>query len=221
MSKKIKIIGKVGFIIGILFISFFPVKVLSQYPDWINYTNGQHVRAVAVEGSEIWIGTQRGGLVMIDTLTDTTVFYNHANSGLPDNDVTTIAIDASGNKWIGTGGGLAVYSGGTGIEEENNEKVKNGNAEAMKIYPNPFISSMVIHYAVSAVGDQGAAVSVKVYDLSGKLVKTLLNKKQKTGYYSIKWDGTNNTGKKPSSGIYFIKLKAGGFKQTKRIILMK
>ena len=110
MGKNIKITGKVGVIIGILFVLIFPVHLFSQYPDWINYTNGEMICAVAVEGSKIWVGTT-GGLVMIDTLTDTTIFYNHANSGLPSNYVTAIAIDASGNKWIGTYGGLAVFDG--------------------------------------------------------------------------------------------------------------
>ena len=110
MGKNIKITGKVGVIIGILSILIFPVHLFSQYPDWINYTNGEEISAVTVEGSKIWVGTT-GGLVMIDTLTDTTIFYNHANSGLPSNYVTAIAIDASGNKWIGTYGGLAVFDG--------------------------------------------------------------------------------------------------------------
>jgi len=209
MGKNIKITGKVGVIIGILFISFFPVKLLSQYSDWINYTNGQGVRAVAIEGSKIWVGTY-GGLVMIDTLTDTTIFYNHANSGLPDNSVYAIAIDASGNKWIGTRyGGLAVYSGGTGIEEENDEKVEIGT---MKVYSNPFTGIAQIRYGVPEDVD----VNISVYNLLGQKVATLVNGNRKAGYYTVTWDGS-----KLSAGIYFIKLKAGSFKQTEKIILMK
>ena len=51
-----------------------------------------------------------GGLAKFDG-TNWTV-YNTSNSGLPDNDVSSLAIDGSGNKWIGTGGGLAVYNEG-------------------------------------------------------------------------------------------------------------
>ena len=104
MGKNIKITGKVGFIIGILIISLFPVKLLSQYPNWTVYdtTNSglpsNVVWAIAIDGSgNKWIGT-RGGLAEFDG-TNWTV-YNTSNSGLPDNWVEAIAIDDMGNKWM-------------------------------------------------------------------------------------------------------------------------
>ncbi len=172
MGKNIKITGKVGVIIGILFISLLPVKLLSQYPGW--------------------------------------TVYNTSNSGLPDNDVYAIAIDDMGNKWIGTRyGGLAVYSGGTGIEEENHEKVEIGT---MKVYSNLFTGITRIRYGVPKDVD----VNIAVYNLLGQKVATPVNGNKKAGYYTVTWDGS-----KLSAGIYFIKLKAGSFKQTEKIILMK
>jgi len=57
-----------------------------------------------------WIGTNGGGLAKFDSTTWTV--YNTSNSGLPNNSVTSIAIDGSGNKWIGTNGhGLAKFDG--------------------------------------------------------------------------------------------------------------
>ena len=59
--------------------------VLSQNPEWINYTNGGLLILVVVEGDNIWTGTN-GGLVKLNTITGESTFYNKANSGLPNND---------------------------------------------------------------------------------------------------------------------------------------
>ena len=82
----------------------------AQYPDWINYTNGQGVYALSDNGNELWIGTGQGGLVKLDKTTEEMTFYNSANSGLPHNDVSALAIDGS-NIWIGTWGELAKFDG--------------------------------------------------------------------------------------------------------------
>jgi ligand-binding sensor domain-containing protein len=78
-----------------------------------------NVRAIAVDGQgNKWIGTESywngstyvgGGLAKFDGVNWTV--YNTSNSGLPNNDVTAIAIDGQGNKWIGTGRGLAKFDG--------------------------------------------------------------------------------------------------------------
>ena len=132
------------------------------------------------------------------------------NSGPPSNYVYAIAIDDLGNKWIGTSGsGLAVYSGGTGIEEENDEKVQIGT---MKVYSNPFTGITQIRYSVP----KDINVNISVYNLLGQKVATPVNGNKKAGYYTVTWDGS-----KLSAGIYFIRFKAGSFKQTEKIILMK
>jgi ligand-binding sensor domain-containing protein len=85
--------------------------IRAQYADWTQYTNGRHITATAMEGGLLWVGTT-GGLVRVDTLTFDTQFFNTANSGLPSNDISAIAVDNQGNKWIGTKNkGLAVYDG--------------------------------------------------------------------------------------------------------------
>jgi len=82
----------------------------SQNPEWINYTAGNYIFSLAIEGDYIWIGTT-GGLVKLNMLTGEKVNYNRGNSGLPNNYVRVIAIDSQGNKWIGTDRGLAKFDG--------------------------------------------------------------------------------------------------------------
>ncbi|MCR4416766.1 MAG: hypothetical protein NUV92_03360, partial [Ignavibacteria bacterium] len=95
-----------------LFFFIYPNLSLSQNPEWVNFTNGDVVTAIALEGDYVWVGTFRGGLVRIDKRTGNMTFYNKANSGLPDNRVRAKAIDGQGNKWIGTdGGGVAKFDG--------------------------------------------------------------------------------------------------------------
>jgi ligand-binding sensor domain-containing protein len=83
----------------------------AQTPQWINYTNGDNINALASEGNTMWVGT-RGGLVELDKVTGISTFYNKVNSGLPDNDILAISIDENGTKWIGTAhGGLVAFDG--------------------------------------------------------------------------------------------------------------
>ncbi|MFC2133208.1 T9SS type A sorting domain-containing protein [Bacteroidota bacterium] len=84
-------------------------------------------------------------------------------------------------------------------------------------YPNPFNPSTTINYSLP----QSADVSLRIYNSLGQEIKLLVNEFQYSGYKSITWDGTNNTGKRVRSGIYFYKLKAGTFSSSKKMILMK
>lgn len=67
-------------------------------------------------------------------------------------------------------------------------------------YPNPFNSSTTIKYEIERGGD----VQLIIYDIGGKVIKTLVNSYQVCGSYSQEWDGKNEAGEEVSSGIYFI-----------------
>ncbi|MDD2889708.1 MAG: C25 family cysteine peptidase [bacterium] len=82
----------------------------------------------------------------------------------------------------------------------------------VKAYPNPVVRSTIISYQIPF----NNKVSVELYDLSGRQVKTLVNGEQKAGTYNIKLDT-----EKLSNGIYFVRLKTGNSKVTGKLILMK
>ncbi|MCX6168389.1 MAG: ice-binding family protein [Ignavibacteriales bacterium] len=79
-------------------------------------------------------------------------------------------------------------------------------------YPNPFNPTTTINYSLPRSG----FVTIKIYDLLGAEIMTLLNEEMSTGNYSIKFDGSNI-----SSGIYFYQLRGGSFVETKKFVLMK
>jgi choice-of-anchor B domain-containing protein len=79
-------------------------------------------------------------------------------------------------------------------------------------YPNPFNPSTKIEYTVPGAG----FVSLKVFDLLGKEVRSLVQEQQQPGRYSVRFSGEGL-----SSGVYLYKLQAGGFVQTKKLVLMK
>jgi len=98
----------------------------AQYPDWINYTNGQAVHNLSDNGNELWIGADLGGLVKFDKTTEEMTFYNHANSGLPHNYVSALATDGS-NVWVGTYKGLAKFDGSNWTEYYTSNSGLPGN----------------------------------------------------------------------------------------------
>jgi len=112
-----------------------------------------------------------------------------------------------------------VYS--LGISPTRVENLNNGNQVSTfylnQNYPNPFNSSTVIEYNV----DKPGPVSIKIYDINGRLISEMNKAHNEGGNYRINWDGTNNNGVKVSSGTYFYSLEIGDFTTAKKMILLK
>ncbi|MDI6766193.1 MAG: T9SS type A sorting domain-containing protein, partial [Bacteroidota bacterium] len=81
-------------------------------------------------------------------------------------------------------------------------------------YPNPFNPITTIQYQLPSQSH----VILKIYNVLGQEVKTLVDEIQDTGYKSVLWNSTNNYGNTVSSGVYFYRLQAGSFIQTKKLI---
>jgi hypothetical protein len=85
-------------------------------------------------------------------------------------------------------------------------------------YPNPFSQSTVIGYRVPVSGK----VVLKVYDMLGQEVQTLVDKKQAAGKHLVVWDGTDNSGNAVVQGIYFYQLRSEKkFSEVKKMMLLK
>ena len=84
-------------------------------------------------------------------------------------------------------------------------------------YPNPFNPSTSISFQIPKPGH----VSLNIYDASGKLVRTLVNETRSEGLNEVNWNGKDNKGVAVVSGIYFYKLTAGSFDETKKMVLLR
>ncbi|RKZ01206.1 MAG: hypothetical protein DRQ10_02575, partial [Candidatus Hydrothermota bacterium] len=89
----------------------------------------------------------------------------------------------------------------------------------VKLYPNPAVASATIDLALP----HSASVDIKIYDASGRVVRTLANRKHlDAGYYTFSWDGTDGFGRKVSAGVYFLEVHTdAGDHMTSRLVLLK
>jgi FlgD Ig-like domain len=84
--------------------------------------------------------------------------------------------------------------------------------------PNPFNPATMISYDVPA---GGATMTLRIYDVSGRLVRTLVDGRRLAGTHNAVWDGRNDAGAPVSSGIYFYQMIAGSFVEARRMVLLK
>jgi hypothetical protein len=97
--------------------------------------------------------------------------------------------------------------------------------ELAQNYPNPFNPTTTIAYAVPfepGLKDAGTIrVTLKVYNVLGQEVRTLVDESREPGYYTIQWNGHNDRGQEFASGIYFYRMTAGTFTKTMKMVLLK
>ena len=84
-------------------------------------------------------------------------------------------------------------------------------------YPNPFNPITTLRYDLP----ENSLVTITIYDMLGRQVKTLINQTQDAGYKSVIWNATNDYDKPVSAGVYLYKIQAGEFVQTKKMVLLK
>jgi hypothetical protein len=83
--------------------------------------------------------------------------------------------------------------------------------------PNPFNPSTTIKFYIPNTSD----VSIKIYDIMGREVVTLINQQTTAGYHNVYWNGKNSRGENVASGVYLYRLTAGNFSETKKMNLLK
>ena len=87
-------------------------------------------------------------------------------------------------------------------------------------YPNPFNQSTELRYFIPE-NTKSVFVSLKIYNLLGQCIRTLVNENQSSGNHSTIWDGKDEKGREVASGIYFYRLEARDLKLTRRMVLLK
>ena len=107
----------------------------------------------------------------------------------------------------------------TGVDDE--EKTIPRSYSLAQNYPNPFNPSTKIKYSIPATGISAMKfVQLKVYDVLGNEIATLVDEEQLPGNYEVEFNTASGIGDL-ASGIYFYQLSAGSFVQTKKMIILK
>jgi parallel beta-helix repeat protein len=116
---------------------------------------------------------------------------------------------------------LAVLA--TEVGESTEEENRPPTFQLSQNYPNPFNSSTMIWYRLPDVGYQPAEVEMTIYNLLGKLVRTLVKTRQYPGEHKVLWDGKDDSGKEVASGIYFYRMKVSGLElvKPKKMVLLR
>ncbi len=103
---------------------------------------------------------------------------------------------------------------GQGIQEK---KLIPCEFEGLTVFPNPGYGKVFIKFALPTQ----APVSLKVYDISGILVRTLMDKHLPAGYYTLSWNGADNFGSPAPSGVYFLRFETKKFKSVKKALILR
>ena len=103
------------------------------------------------------------------------------------------------------------------LHEENILSSRTKPCRLSQNYPNPFKNLTNIRYSLT----ENQKVSLMVYNISGQIVKELINERKPAGQYTVAWDGRNTAGLPVPAGVYIYKIVTDGFKQTKRMIVRK
>jgi len=84
-------------------------------------------------------------------------------------------------------------------------------------YPNPFNPTTTLRYDLP----EDANVNITIYDMMGRVVKTMVNSQQNAGFKSVRWNATNDKGAPVSAGLYLYTIEAGEYRQTRKMVLLK
>jgi len=112
-------------------------------------------------------------------------------------------------------GYLEVLGGPTAVENE--VATLPSEFRLSSNYPNPFNPTTTLKYELPKI----AEVSIVVYNVLGKEIKTLVQAQKPAGFYTLEWDGTNELGMNVPSGLYFVKMVTAEYSHTQKMMLLK
>jgi hypothetical protein len=168
--------------------------------------NGAHKVGTAIYGKSLLPGASHSASTVrqLGTNAPTGDYAIIAYVGIYPDDI----MDSSSNTYTKT-----LVEKGSVIEE----KTAPGTLEVFENYPNPFNPSTTIRYALS----EDAHVTLRIYNMLGQIVATLVDEYQTAGAKHVVWDGTDELGEIVSSAVYISRMTAGGLAASKRILFLK
>lgn len=169
-------------------------------------------------------GCMVGDKGIISLSTDSGETWNAQNSGTYNQ---LHLLTTTGSQWVAVGSCFPDFIGGNSSQYVNYGSILKSKYNLVNVddkkeilltflinqnYPNPFNPSTIIRYSIP----ERSFVSMKVYDLLGRVVKVLINEELIPGYYEYEFNASGL-----SSGVYFYRVQTGSFTETKKMILLR
>jgi len=183
--------------------------VLNEFP--VDHS----VSAIASKNNVLYVGTG-STLSGVYYTTDLTTWIDFS-TGLESYDYSVSQLVATDEYLYKTGGTFNSYQIPLPELDAHWESTQLVDFTLSQNYPNPFNPVTAIHYDLP----EDALVNITIYDMMGRIVKTMVNAQQNAGYKSVIWDATNNAGQPVSAGLYLYTIQAGAFRQTKKMVMLK
>jgi predicted outer membrane repeat protein len=120
-----------------------------------------------------------------------------------------VLVDMSEDEYYGSAPDMGAYEY---VASDIDDELEITNYQLLNAYPNPFNPVTVIGYELMI----NSKVDLSIYNINGQLIETLVNGKMQLGYHEVTWDATDQ-----STGIYFVKMVAGDFVKTQKLMLLK
>jgi hypothetical protein len=207
-----------------------PLAVLSvtvkSKPEWITFSSDSSIVKEVEE------------LITIPAYTDSLGEYHSEKDIIVKKNISRFTFDISSKANVGAKGNILLIvkddkgrSWNKNIDVEVvSESTKKSNISPsirenalpaefvlLQNYPNPFNPETSISFALSKDG----YTTLKVYDITGKLITILINEQKTAGYYTVKWNGRNEKGEIVPTGLYLYQIISGEYSSTKRMLLLK
>jgi hypothetical protein len=164
----------------------------------------------------LFIGTYNSGQGVYRS-TDYAETWEQINTGLPIMDIRSVGVDDQDYLYAGSWG-MSIFKTTTSTILSVDDIISElTNFSLAQNYPNPFNPSTMISYQLPVGGD----VTLKIYDILGNEIATLVNEYKPAGRYQIEFNSHSGKVRNLTSGVYFYQIKAGEFIQTKKMILLK
>jgi len=207
---------------GILSYSYGDIPITSDGGEnWIEYSlnRGIQFRDVQMVGTDIFgryrifFAGDRGRVTKFVTDIMPTEQHYPTYTIRKLNDINLLMQDRLPYLWV-AGEGFTILKGNTeivfNIDDDENDFIKE--FELQQNYPNPFNPNTKIKYSVPQLSE----VTIKVFDILGNEIVTLVNEEKPTGTYEITWYAESLP-----SGVYFYQLRADSYVETKKMVLLK
>jgi len=174
----------------------------------IGLTGKSSLSMITNEKGDVFLGRSNGEILKYAGDTN----WVSLGTGIPSTYVWCLALDSLDYMYAGTENGTVYRSNNTVTEVINNFPNELKHFFLNQNYPNPFNPATTIRYQLP----ERSLVTIKVYDILGREVATLVNEEKPAGSYEVQFIGNGLT-----SGIYFYQIKAGEYSETKKMILLR